>query len=165
MIVNPCGQQTDPSVAIGLDIDESRVKPYLMDTGLMISLAFGNDKRMMNEVYDSLLMGKLSINEGMFFENMVSQELTSIGYKTIFCEFRIKGKTHSYEVDFLLPGLNKLSPVEVKPSVSSKHASLDNFCEKYGSRVERPIIIHSKDLRTSGRYLYIPIYMTALLRT
>ena len=163
MIVNLCYCQTDPSIASGLDIDSSRVKPYLFDTGLLISLAFGKEDKFRDQVYDALLRGKLSINEGMFFENMVAQELVAQGHELIFTEFKTKESTSVYEVDFLISGLNKVSPVEVKSSESSRHKSLDVFCEKFRRRIERPVVIHSKDLREDNGILYIPIYMTMLL--
>ncbi len=163
MLVNICTCQTDPSITIGMDIDDSRIKPYLMDTGLLISLAFGNDAESMEFVYDNLLRDKLSINEGMFFENAVAQELAKSGRDLVFSEFRTKESTSLYEVDFILPGMKKIRPVDVKSSNSGSHKSMDVFCKRFRNRVEGPIIIHSKDLRVDGDLLYIPIYMTMLL--
>ncbi|MCQ2070325.1 MAG: ATP-binding protein [archaeon] len=163
MIVNLCRCQTDPSATAGLDINDSRVKPYLLDTGLLISLAFGNNNNLMEQTYDRLLRGKLSINEGMFFENVISQELVAHGHKLVFTEFKTKESESIYEIDFLLPGLDKVSPVEVKSSDSPRHKSLDVFCKKYHRRMERPTIVHTKDLRVDGEVVYIPAYMAMLL--
>ena len=163
MLVNVCRCQTDPSITIGMDIDDSRIKPYLLDTGLLISLAFGNDSKSMESVYDNLLRDKLSINEGMFFENAVAQELARSGRDLVFSEFRMKGSTSLYEVDFILPGLKKICPIDVKSSNSGSHRSMDVFRERFKNRVDTPVIIHSKDLRVDGDLLYIPIYMTMLL--
>lgn len=162
-IVNLCRRQTDPSILSGSDIDESRLKPYLLDTGLLISMSFGNDKRDMSDIYNDLLGGKLSINEGMFFENVVAQELVSQGYRLIFSEFHVKDSTKMYEIDFIIPDRGKIVPIEVKSSMSSRHTSIDRFCEKYHSRIKGPIVVHPKDLRFDGTCLYIPAYMVFAL--
>ncbi len=162
-ILNLCRCQADPSAVTGLDVDDSRIKPYLLDTGLLISLAFGKDSGQMERVYDGLLRGKLSINEGMFFENVVAQELTAHGHDLIFTEFKTKESQSKYEIDFLLPGLDRISPIEVKSANSSQHRSLDVFCVKYRRRTERPMVIHTKDLRVDGDIVYLPAYMAMLL--
>lgn len=43
----------------------------------------------------------------MFFENMVAQELISPGHVLIVTEFKTKGSTSVYEVDFILLRLDK----------------------------------------------------------
>ena len=43
------------------------------------------------------------------------------------------------------------------------HVSLDAFCTKFSSRVSRPYLIYTKDLRKEGNLLYLPVYMTMFL--
>ena len=86
-IFNRCRCSSDPSIAIGLSENVRRVKCYFLDTGLLVSLAFQNDKNGLAETYGLLLDGKLSVNKGMLFENMVAQELTCRGYELWFTEF------------------------------------------------------------------------------
>ena len=162
-IVNPCYLCNDPDVAVALTRDASRLKLYLLDTGLLITLAFGKNKKMLEEAYKNLIAGKLSINEGMFFENVVAQQLVAKNSDLYFHEFR-DGDSQLYEIDFILPGSKGIMPVEVKSSVSSKHRSLDLFMDKYGSRIEQAFVIHTKDLREDDGILYIPVYMAGLLR-
>ncbi len=162
-ILNPCICKLDPSKTYPFEIDEYRVKPYLFDTGLLISLVSGKDDELNHRIYSALMNGKLFIDEGMFFENMVAQELVSHGHKLIFTEFKVKGSTRVYEIEFLSMGLNTMSPIVVKHTESSCHRALDVFCEKFRRRTERPVVIHSKDLREENGILYIPIYMTMFL--
>ncbi len=161
-IAVPCKMCTDPSVAMFLTADSSKIKLYLLDTGLLVSLAFGNNRKELEDTYKALIAGKLSINEGMFFENAVAQQLTSLGYDLMFHEFRIGG-SQLYEVDFILPGTKGIVPLEAKPSASSRHKSLDLFMEKKRNRVEKAFVIHGKDLRVDGDVVYIPIYMAMFL--
>ena len=66
-------------------------------------------------------------------------------------------------MDFLIYRGGKVSPVEAKSGISSRHASLDRFTEKYRKRVSEAYVIHTKGLRKDGPVTYIPIYMTSLL--
>ncbi len=159
-----CRLCRDPSVAASLTSDASRTKLYLLDTGLLLTLAFGHNKKKLEETYKLLISGELSINEGMLFENAVAQQLASLGYELMFHEFRV-GDSQLYEIDFILPGVDGVIPVEVKSSMSSRHKSLDAFMEKNKSRIEGAYVIHAKDLRVDGDVTYIPIYMTMFLRS
>lgn len=159
MIFNRCRCSSDPGVAIGLSEDVGRVKCYLLDTGLLISLAFQNDKEGLAETYGLLMDGKLSMNKGMLFENMVAQELVRRGYDLWFTEFEKKGSKRKYEVDFILPGRTGVVPMEVKSGKSTPHSSLDKLMEKYSQRIEKVFVIHSKDIRADKGVTYVPIYM------
>lgn len=162
-LFNRCCCSSDPGAAIGLTEDTNRVKCYLLDTGLLISLAFQNDKDGLTETYGLLMDGKLSINKGMLFENCVAQELVCRGYDLWFTEFEKKGTERKYEVDFILPSRSGMLPIEVKSGRSSPHPSLDKLMEKYGSRVGEAFVIHSKDIRVDGNITYVPIYMIQFL--
>lgn len=162
-IVNLCRLCRDPDIASSLTLDADRTKLYMADTGLLISLAFGNNPARLKEAYEALVSGKLSINQGMVFENSAAQQLAAKGMDLIFHEFRMDD-SQLYEIDFLLPGSKGIIPVEVKSSVSTRHRSLDLFMEKNGRRMENAYVIHGKDLRVDGRVTYIPIYMTMFLR-
>lgn len=157
-----CSSNTDPSIAMNLS-NGDRFKVYLLDTGLLISLAF--DVGVVDSsVFADLAQSKLSLNEGMLFENMVAQELVSSGVALYFHEFYRDGDPkHLYEVDFILVRGRKITPIEVKLSSSRRHVSLDMFCEKYRNRIDEAFVIHSKDLRVDGSMTYVPIYMASLI--
>ena len=44
----------------------------------------------------------------------------------------------------------KIIPVEVKSSANKNHESIDVFCEKYSSRIGRPLLISQKDVGNEG---------------
>ena len=160
-MVNICYECTDPNVAMMLNINDNSFKCYMADTGLLISLSFMTGKATPEEVYNSLIFDKLSINKGMFFENMVAQELVRNGHNLIFSSFNSDDK--NYEVDFIISSGVNISPIEVKSGVSGKHTSLDKFKMKYRSRIGECYVIHTKDLRVDGNVTYLPIYMTMFL--
>ena len=53
----------------------------------------------------------------------------------------------------------KIIPVEVKSSSNKNHESIDAFCEKYSSRIGRPLLISQKDVGNEGQLMLKPVYM------
>lgn len=161
--VNICYRSTDPSPALGLNLDEDVFKLYMADTGLLFTAAFRANIGDADEICSAMLKGKLSINEGMFFENQAAQELKASGHDLVYGRFYAEGTSRVQEIDFILASAGRLIPIEVKSSVSGKHVSLDRFMEKYRKWVKEAYVIHTKDLRVDGNVVYIPIYMTMCL--
>ena len=162
-ICERCKLTTDPDLTGNLNNGEP-FKCYLLDTGLLMSLAFDNGILSMPEVYSAFTKGRLSINEGMLFENVVAQLLSSSGKDLHYVELKKKKDDKNvYEIDFILPKGKKITPVEVKSSTSSKHDSLDFFLEKYSKRIDGAIIVHPRNMKSEGKILYLPIYMVSLI--
>ena len=115
------------------------------------------------KLYDDLLRGRLNVNLGMVFENMVAQELTMTGHSLVFAKFEHDDSNYLQEVDFVIPEGGKVIPVECKSGVSTRHVSLDRFLNKYGKSVKHAYVVHGKDLRVDGDITYIPIYMTMFI--
>lgn len=161
-IINKCTATSDPSIALKLSLDDNNFKCYLLDTGLLISMAMGTS---MNDysAYKELMLGKLSLNKGMFFENMVAQELTAKGYDLVFNLFNVEKDTHLREVDFLITNNCKLIPLEVKSSYSKRHSSLDRFMQMHKDIVKSAYVIHTGNLEVAGNITYVPIYMAQFL--
>ena len=163
-IVNRCICSSDPGPSPGLNVDWNTFKLYLLDTGLLITASFREDVADRGVLLRELLSGRLNVNEGMFFENMVAQELVMAGHELVFAKFMHRDSPNPQEVDFLIAGGNRVVPIEVKSGTSSRHKSLDRFMDRFADRAGRAYVIHSKDLRVDGDVTYIPIYMTMFLR-
>ena len=84
MISNQCFNCLDPNIGLSLNEDRTYVKCYMGDTGLLISHTFDENEISDNELYKEILLGKLSINEGMFYENTIAQMLVASGHKLFF---------------------------------------------------------------------------------
>ncbi len=54
------------------------------DTGLLVSHAFSENEIASEELYQNIMNGRLSLNEGMLYENVISQMLYSKGRKLFF---------------------------------------------------------------------------------
>lgn len=51
------------------------------DTGLLVSHAFDENELLEDEVYKQILSGRMSLNEGMLYENVIAQMLTANGHR------------------------------------------------------------------------------------
>lgn len=160
--VNMCYHADDPNVGLSIEEDKNRFKMYVGDTGLMVTLCFWDKKYADNIIYNKLLSDKLGVNLGYIYENLVAQMLRAAGNKLFYYTFP-KDEKHNYEVDFLLSRGAKLWPVEVKSEGYNSHPSLDAFCEKFSSRVDRRLMVYTKDLRKDGQTTLLPVYMVGLV--
>lgn len=153
----------DPNVGLSLHKDLGRYKMFLNDTGLFITLAFGDKDVTDNVIYQKLMSGKLPADLGYVFENVVAQMLTASGNKLFYHTWPTESGKHNYEVDFLLSHGTKIWPLEVKSSGYKTHASLDAFCEKFSNRVSERFLVYTKDYRRDGSTTLLPVVMAMFL--
>jgi predicted AAA+ superfamily ATPase len=168
MIANECFNCADPNVGLSLNEDRTYVKCYMGDTGLLISHTFDENEISDGELYRELLFGKLSLNEGMFYENAIAQMLVASGHKLYFYVHYDKNKhRNDIEIDFIISNRSKLKykifPIEVKSSERYSTLSLSRFREKYSQRIGGSYIIHPKNLKEENGVLYLPAYMAFCL--
>lgn len=163
MVVNLAYHANDPNVGMAFHRSSDRFKMYLCDTGLFITLAFWDKKFTDNIIYEKLLSDKLSADLGYVYENIVAQMLKANGHELYYYTWPSETSNHLYEIDFLLSNGTKIVPIEVKSSGYKTHKSLDLFCEKFSSRVNKRYLIYTKDLRKDENITYLPVYMTQFL--
>ncbi len=169
MICNICYNSTAPNVGIRLNRDRNTLKLYMGDTGLLISLAFDENGLISEDIYQKLLLGKLDINEGMIFENIVAQMLTASGHKLYFYSNPSRNDSgERMEIDFLISkrrttDRHNVSPIEVKSGKRYTYSSLKKFKEKYKEELDVPYILHTADLAEKEDIRLLPVYMAWLL--
>ena len=168
MMVNQCFNCSDPNVGLSLNEDRTYVKCYMCDTGLLVSHTFSEREITDNALYRELLFGNLSINEGMFYENAISQMLVANGYKLFFyTRYNEEKHRNDIEIDFLISNNSKLKykvyPIEVKSSDRYTTTSLERFEDRFRQRIGGSYVIHPKNLKAEGGRLFIPAYMTFCL--
>ena len=164
MVGNLCLAADAPAVFGGFEINPSKVKCYMEDTGLLMTLAAGNNY-LTSDLYKAFMSGKLSINKGMITENAVAQMLSSSGHPLRFYEKIVSEESSKkkYEVDFLIVEDQKTTPIEVKSGNAKAHSSIDYFCSKYKSSANGGIILTKGDQRFEGGYRYLPLPMAMFL--
>ncbi len=164
MICNLCYKCNDPNVGFALNKNESSVKCYLGDTGLLVSLAFDENELAENNLYKQIMDGKLSINQGMLYENAIAQMITEKGKKLYFyTKYNEEKHRNDIEIDFMLSNESKtkfrIMPIEVKSSKNYSTDSLDKFSEIYRQRISESYIIHPKLFSVNEGIIKIPPYM------
>ena len=164
MICNLCYKCNDPNVGFGLNKNESFVKCYMGDTGLLVSLAFNENEIMEQQLYKQIMNEKLSLNQGMIYENMISQMIVAMGRKLYFyTRYNEEKHRNDIEIDFLLSNESKMNfrmyPIEVKSSKNYSAISLDKFKELYERKIAISYIVHPKNLLVDGEIIKIPPYM------
>lgn len=167
MIGNECINVTKPEVALELFADRSNFKLYMGDTGLLVTQIMKNREDSDEDLYKSLIVGNLGINQGMILENMVAQMLRVSGHGLYFHEYLYRpegtSRDKKYEIDFMTVKKKKICPIEVKSSGYTSHKSFDYLIQKYQLKMEDRYIIYTKDLKYQDGILYLPIYMTMLI--
>ncbi len=168
MIANECFNCSDPNVGLSLNEDRTYVKCYMGDTGLLISHTFDENEISDGELYREILFGKLSVNEGMFYENAIAQMLVAAGHKLYFyTHYNEEQHRNDMEIDFLLSNNSKLKykifPIEVKSKERYTAKSLVKFKDKFHERMGGAYVIHSKNLKVEDGLVYIPAYMAFCL--
>jgi predicted AAA+ superfamily ATPase len=168
-VVNICYGATEPSIGLEMKQDDSALKLYMADTGLLISHAFSEKQIMGEGLYQKLLLGKLEVNEGMLVENVVAQMLKASGHKLFFfSNYSKKDSEQTMEIDFLIAkneitSRHNISPIEVKSSARYTLSSLKKIIKKYGEQLSTPYVLHSSDVKVEDGITYLPLYMTPLL--
>lgn len=164
MICNLCYKCNDPNVGFSLHKNEAAVKCYMGDTGLLVSLAFGENELASQQLYKMIMNGRLTLNEGMLYENCISQMIAAKGKKLFFyTRYNESKHRNDIEIDFLLSNESKTSfkifPVEVKSSKNYTATSLTRFAEVFSPRIAQSYIIHPKPFVNDGTLTKIPPYM------
>ena len=170
-IINCCYNSTEPSIGLKLNEERTTLKCYMGDTGLLISHAFDERGIVTSELYQKLMFDKLEVNEGMLVENIVAQMLRAAGHKLyFFSKYSAKEADERMEIDFLIAkptitSRHNISPIEVKSGSHYTITSLKKCIKKYDKQLATPYVLHDKDLKVEDGIMYLPLYMTPLLKS
>lgn len=169
MVVNVCYSASEPTVGLRLRMDDSTMKCYMGDTGLLISLAFDERTIAREELYRKLMLDKLELNKGMLVENIVAQMLRCAGHELyFFSSYSKENSENTMEIDFLIrkptvSNRHNISPVEVKTGKNYTLSSLNKFRAKYSQQLSTTYVLHSADLAVANGITYLPLYMASEL--
>lgn len=163
-VANIAYNATDPSVALSLSEDDSTLKVYLLDTGLMISQTLGDRPYTESSIYSEVYSGDLYINEGMIMENYIAQAFSCNERKLFFySRYDLSSAENRMEIDFLIRRGDKICPVEVKSGNYRSHLSLDKFKKKFKKRIGETFILYTKDVMLKDDIIHLPLYMAMFL--
>lgn len=164
-IVNIVRRTSDPAIGDNFP-DETKVKLYPLDTGLMLSQLLNEGNDTIEDAYRKIRFGKISgANFGLLYECMVCQSLVSSGIHPNYHVFKIKEKEKEkqYEIDFTYSKKGKINVLEVKSTNRFEANSINKITEKYPHLKMRRIIVSPKNLSRQNNILYLPLYMSFLI--
>ena len=164
MIINISNSLSNLSAAFNLDVIDSSFKCYMMDTGLLVSLAYKDRPFLDNELYKAILLDKLRVNEGMIVENIVAQCLKANKRELYFYKKVDKeSKKTVAEVDFLIRIQNKVCPIEVKSGTKESIKSLKKLKESYSKIIGSCYVLHDGEIIRKDDIVYLPYYLAAII--
>ena len=169
MMVNVAYNTTEPNVGLELTSDHATLKCYMGDTGLLVSMAFSEKELLDGGLGYRLLSGKVELNAGMIYENLVAQMLRASGHLLFFYTTSASmDRAERMEIDFLLSKSqlqrkHNITPVEVKSSGEYATRSLEKFSAKFGSYLADAYVLHPKDVCRKNGKIYLPLYMANLI--
>lgn len=173
-LINPCYLCNDPNVGYRLHADSSSLKCYLADTGLLVSLAFDDGPELL-DIHKDIQFGRVSVNKGMFVENIIAQQLRARRHSLFYYSWdeppkEEGGRPRPREIDFLITrgysdaaGKPRVCPIEVKSSKAYSTVSLDDFATHFSARTGEEYVLHPKQLKVEGKRRYLPLYMSFCL--
>lgn len=168
--VNLCTLAEDPSLGLALSANDSTVKCYMADTGLLSTMSFSSSGSSMPEVYRQVLLGADGVNEGMLAENAVAQQLVTSGHDLYFYSKSSNVRDERMEIDFLIvrpyPDAAmkpRISPIEVKSGKRYSTVSLDKFTRKFAGRTGMEYVVSPRPMRAEGNRRFLPLYMSFCL--
>lgn len=168
-IINICYNSTQPNIGLKMNRDNSSIKCYMADTGLLISHTFDERAMIDEDIYRKILLNKLEFNQGMIMENIVAQMLKAAGHKLYFYSNPSRDDaTQRMEIDFLIAkskitNAHNISPLEVKSGKNYTLNSLRKFQTIFSEQLHTPYVLHTDDLKIENGITYLPIYMTPFL--
>lgn len=168
-VVNICYSTTEPSVALALTRNDSKLKIYMADTGLLVTLAISIGEVSQNSIYEKIIKGKLEFNKGMIVENLVAQLLRSSGVPLFFYSSTSRENAmDNMEIDFLVRKSNvttrhNIIPIEVKSSTRYSLSSLEKFMSKFKNCLDYPLVLHAGDYMLKDGIEYLPLYLAGTI--
>ena len=169
MTVNLCRGASEPNVGLEMNCERMSLKCYLGDTGLLVSMAFGESDLVAEDVHNRILSDRIELNKGMLVENVVAQMFRAAGHGLYFYSNSSRVNSEDrMEIDFLLakPDLTRrhnISPVEVKSGRNYAYESLSKFRRKFANFLDKAYVLHAKDVVEKDGVIHLPLYMAPLI--
>ena len=155
----------DAGVVIPVYNAESPTIPLLASKSSNVFRLFSSDIGLLTSAYPAetkieLISQNGEVNNGAHFENAVAQQLLANGFEAYFCKKKNLG-----ELDFLIEMGGKVVPIEVKSGKAYKsHKALTNYMEIPDYHLERAYVFSTFNVEKAGEVIYLPIYMSYLLK-
>jgi len=155
----------DAGVALPVYNVDAPVVPLMASKSSNVFRLFSSDIGLLTSAYPAetkmeLINKNGEVNNGAHFENAVAQQLAANGFELYFCK-----KKNIGELDFVIEMSGKVVPIEVKSGKTYKaHKALNNFMDVIDYHMEKSYVFSVGNVEKAGRVIYLPIYMSYLLK-
>ena len=120
---------------LSLSIDDSVIKPFILDVGVLFYYLCNNDNPLVVQSYcKSFVDGRDNDDNGFIYENFVASTLVQHGFTPYFKVFDSTNEYNenkTYELDFLFSGISETIALESKSGKDKEHSSLKIGLSKY----------------------------------
>ena len=153
-IINICYQMNFPELPIKGNVDTSKFKVYMADTGLLVSLLDEESQ------IDLKVNKNLGVYKGAIYENVVAEALRKSNADLVY----YKREDSTLEIDFFVRTQNELLPIEVK-SGNNKSKSLNEIIKnpKYDN-IKRGIKLVYAKIGYENNIFTIPYFCSFLIK-
>ena len=153
-IINICYQMKFPELPIKGNVDTSKFKVYLADTGLLVSLLDEESQ------IDLKVNKNLGVYKGAIYENVVAEAFKKSGADLVY----YKREDSTLEIDFFVRTQKELLPVEVK-SGNNKSKSLNEVISntRYDN-IKRGIKLANANVGYKNNVFTIPYFCSFLIK-
>ena len=153
-IINICYQMNFPELPIKGNVDTSKFKVYMADTGLLVSLLDEESQ------IDLKVNKNLGVYKGAIYENVVAEALRKSNADLVY----YKREDSTLEIDFFVRTQNELLPIEVK-SGNNKSKSLNEIIKnpKYDN-IKRGIKLVYANIGYENNIFTIPYFCSFLIK-
>lgn len=153
-----------------LSTDESIIKPFLLDVGVLFYYFCENaNPLVVQSCCKTFVDGKDTDDNGYIYENFVASTLIQHGYIPYFKTFEAandKYEIKTHEIDFLFTGIDETIALESKSGKDKEHKSLIRGLKKYNKIKSSYILCKSYKFDRNNLHRgphYIPFYALEFL--
>lgn len=153
-LINVCNCLEFPELPLKGNVDESKFKVYISDTGLLVA-SLDDESQI-----DLRANKNMGIYKGALYENFAAEALVKQGYGLYY----YSKDNSTLEEDFFIRSANELIPVEVKANTNQSKSMNQLINGKSYKDIKHGIKFTTGNIGMSGSIVTMPYFCTFLLR-
>lgn len=153
-LINVCNCLEFPELPLKGNVDESKFKVYISDTGLLVA-SLDDESQI-----DLRANKNMGIYKGALYENFAAEALVKQGYGLYY----YSKDNSTLEEDFFIRSANELIPVEVKANTNQSKSLNQLINGKSYKDIRHGIKFITGNIGMSGSIITMPYFCTFLLK-
>ena len=153
-LINICECLQFPELPLKGNVNESKYKVYISDTGLLVA-SLDDESQM-----DLRANKNLGVYKGALYENFAAEALVKQGYGLYY----YSKENSTLEEDFFIRSMNELIPVEVKANTNKAKSMIQLIKSNSYADIRHGIKLTAGNIGMSGNIITFPYFCTFLLK-